>query len=210
MLMVVVAVVGMCIYFMMSRESAIGYQNLRAGHSVAGASGQANVVVPPGISTAYTDYKIISFDPQTGDIDDTITLGNITQNAYYLAEQGRLDMMDTVGALNTTSSAARNDLNTKITNLSNAIKGINKALVGETGNPIAGQIPAKMPTARKFMQKEQDYRIMVAQGNQNPGTYLFTGTIPGWDTKNKRLTRGEGNAGTANYYYKFQDPLETK
>lgn len=186
MLMVVVAVVGLCIYFMMSRESAVGDDKLRAGHPVAGASGRKEHVVPPGISTTYMGphaenvksvaktNKIISFDPQTGDIDDTITLGDITQNAYYLAEQGRLDMMEKSNV----AQLDRNFLNNKINNLADAIKSINYGLMGSTlGDPAAGYSPANHALIRKtsaLTRADTDYKIIISGQQRSPGEDLGT------------------------------------
>jgi hypothetical protein len=223
MLMVVVAVVGMCIYFMMSRESATGDTNLRAGHSVAGASGQKNAVVPPGISTTYTGgnvksvantNKIISFDPQTGDIDDTITLGDITQNAYYLAEQGRLDMMEKSNA----AATARGQLNTKINNLANAIQSINYALTGSTlGNPmlpLSSANNAKLIGARgatpKIVRADTDYKIIISGDQRSVGEDLNTVYNEGYNYGVKSVPVNSGKQGGVNSGAAFKFKLAPK
>jgi hypothetical protein len=184
MLMVVVAVVGMCIYFMMSRESALGGANLQAGHAVAGATGETSGTIYPGfapltvsgmssVKKVDPNRTIISFS-QDGEIDDRLTLGDIMQNAYYLAEQGRLDMEEKSNA----AHLARNLLEIKINNLADAIKSINYGLMGSTlGDPAAGYSPANHALIRKtsaLTRADTDYKIVISGQQRSVGEDLGT------------------------------------
>jgi hypothetical protein len=83
--------------------------------------------------------KIVSFGT-SGDIDDSLTLGDIMQNAYYLASRAYVASQENVAAVRqsilgplTTATATDQNVVARLNSLTAAVGKINLALTGKSG-----------------------------------------------------------------------------
>lgn len=209
MLMVVVVVICICLYFMSTVSFNTQLQN---AHTLAGATGTVVNPVSLGFDSSLKEHKIILFDQQTGDINDTVTLGNIMQNAYYLAENSYLTAKASAKQYTDTSfsnvgfntSVPNQHMQTNIQNLNQNVAAINAAMTGNAYANIGSKGTVLKGTAKlsdftgkssKFMRKEHPYKIQPmssgAGSNQaQAGTYLLTSfgrDIDVWGQRSKDL-----------------------
>ncbi len=231
MLVAVVVVIGVCVYFMMNNELA--QATFTNTHAQIFGSGEGGEPVPASATIATTDTspgsaatpyldptrKIVSFGPN-GDIDDSLTLGDIMQNAYYLAAKayqaakGDIDTAFSNAGISQTNQ--NQNLTNKMNNLITNVSRINTSMVGASGAnsvnglnpPYANDLINAAPLRNRFqsiydvryVRKGQEYAINVGPGNYNGGA-----------TNNYLYASGDNYRaawnGTSNARWKFVDPL---
>ena len=189
MLVAVVVVIRVCVYFMMNNE--LNQATFTNTHAQIFSTGLGGASAPNAASkaTTYLDptRKIVSFGPN-GDIDHSLTLGDIMQNAYYFAAKAYLAAKQDINtAFNNAgiSTTTQNQyINEKINKLNLNVRYLNGALLGSTGNTNTTTGAVIPPTAllqpayatsqldQRYTRKNVLYKIIVGPTQPTAGQSL--------------------------------------
>jgi hypothetical protein len=197
--------------------STVSFNKLTDAHTTTGATGGASGTIYPGFAPLTStlpsvkkvdpNRTIISFGPD-GEIDDRLTLGDIMQNAYYLAEKSYLDAKqytdNSFANVGFNTSVPNQNMQTNIQNINSNVALINKAMTSDNHATGSGKGTILKGTAKltdftgnssTFMRKEHPYKIQpMSSGSSSnqaqAGTYLLTSLgrdIDVWGQKAKDL-----------------------
>ena len=205
-LVAVLVVIGVCVYFMMFNElnedtfTSTHAEIFGTGGSEGGLPGIGDVslgttfnVLLESAQKPYLDpnRKIVTFD-SNGDIDDSITIGDVMQNAYYLAAKAYLAAKGDINAAFSNAGIPQNEegqkLADKISALNTNVSRINVAMVGQTysdANTVLNPPPQDVYTTseslretfktvydNKYIKKGENYHFMIGPGNVSANQQL--------------------------------------